>query len=49
MTRDRVKTADAAAASGRFHLMPNVRNKLDGKPGEGRRTRRDGREAKKGP
>jgi hypothetical protein len=45
MTRDRVKSSEAAATSGRFHLLPHAR------PGErgadGRRGRREVREAKK--
>ena len=51
MTRDRVKAADLAATGGRFHLksLPNGRTKFDGKPGDGRRARRDARDAKKSP
>jgi polyphosphate kinase len=48
MTRDRVKAADTAVTTGRFHLMP-PRAKLDGKLAEARRVRREPREGKKGP
>jgi len=49
MTRDRVKAAEAAATSGRFHLssLPNGRAKFDGTKGDGHRVRRDARLAKK--
>ncbi len=49
MTRDRVKAAEAAATSGRFHLssLPNGRAKFDGTKGDGHRVRRDARAAKK--
>jgi polyphosphate kinase len=50
MTRDRVKTAEAGATSGRFSLSRLASSrKLDEKSGEGRRARRDAREAKKAP
>ncbi len=50
MTRDRVKTAEASASSGRFSLSRLASSrKLDEKSGEGRRARRDAREAKKAP
>jgi polyphosphate kinase len=46
MTRDRVKAAESAVSSGRFHLLP-PRGKLDGKGAEVRRGRREPREGKK--
>ncbi len=50
MTRDRIKTAEASATTGRFSLSRLVSSrKLDEKSGEGRRARRDAREAKKTP
>jgi polyphosphate kinase len=49
LTRDKLRTADAAASTGRFYLnaLPNGRTKLDGKTADGRRARREAREAKK--
>ena len=48
MTRDRIKTAEAGVTSGRFSLRRLASpRKLDEKSGEGRRTRRVEREAKK--
>jgi polyphosphate kinase len=49
MTRDRVKAAESAATSGRFHLssLPNGRTKIDGGKGEGHRARRENRLGKK--
>jgi polyphosphate kinase len=49
LTRDRVKTAEAAANSSRFHLGVLARPKIDAQVAEGRRSRREAREAKKGP
>jgi len=49
MTRDRVKSAEAAANSSRFHLGVLARPKIDAQVAEGRRSRREAREAKKGP
>ena len=46
MARDRVRAAEAAVTSGRFHLTP-PRGKFDGKIGESRRSRRETREGKK--
>jgi polyphosphate kinase len=46
MTRDRVKTAEASATSGRFHLVPQ-RKPFDGKLSDGRRPRREGQPQKK--
>jgi polyphosphate kinase len=46
MTRDRVRAAEAAVTTGRFHLTA-ARGKLDGKGGEARRPRRELREGKK--
>jgi polyphosphate kinase len=50
MTRDRVKIFEAAAPSARFHhndSFSSDRTKLEGKTADGRRRRRDGRDAKK--
>jgi polyphosphate kinase len=49
LTRDRVKGFEAGATSGRFYLrsLASSRAKLDDKPGDGRRARRDGRDGKK--
>jgi polyphosphate kinase len=48
MTRDRIKTAEANATGGRFSLSRLASSrKLDEKSGEGRRARRDAREASK--
>jgi hypothetical protein len=47
MTRDRVKSAEAAATSGRFHLSALPRPKVDGHVTERRRPRREAREPKK--
>ncbi len=48
MTRDRIKAAEANATTGRFSLSRLASSrKLDEKSGEGRRARRDAREAKK--
>ena len=48
MTRDRIKTAEASATTGRFSLSRLASSrKLDEKSGEGRRARRDAREAGK--
>jgi polyphosphate kinase len=47
MTRDRVKSAEAAATSGRFHLTALTKPKLDGKTGDGRRGRREAQPTKK--
>ena len=49
LTRDRVKSAEAAANSSRFHLGVLARPKIDAQVAEGRRSRREAREAKKGP
>jgi polyphosphate kinase len=48
LTRDRVRAAEAAATSSRFHLrpLPNGRTKLDGKTADVRRARREAREAR---
>ena len=40
-TRDRVKSAEAAATSGRFHLSQLPRAKHEGTPADGRKTRRE--------
>jgi len=48
MTRDRVKAADSAATSGRFHLR-QARGQLEGKLADARRVRRAPRETKKTP
>ncbi len=47
MTRDRVKSAEAAATSGRFHLSALSRPKLDGSTRPGRRPPREAQQAKK--
>jgi polyphosphate kinase len=50
MTRDRVKTAEAAASSARFHhndSFSSDTSKLQGKSPEARRRRRDARDSKK--
>ena len=46
MARDRVRAAEAAVTSGRFHLTA-PRARFDGKGGESRRSRRETREGKK--
>jgi polyphosphate kinase len=49
MTRDRLKAAEAGVTSGRFSLsrLAGSRGKADEKSGDGRRTRREAREARK--
>jgi polyphosphate kinase len=49
MMRDKVKAAEAAATSGRFHLssLPNGRAKFESGKGEGHRLRAAARAAKK--
>ena len=47
MTRDRLKSAEAAATSGRFSLSTLSRPKVDTHMTEGRRARREPREQKK--
>jgi len=47
MTRDRVKSAEAAANSGRFHMGLLARPNIDAQVAEGRRSRREARESKK--
>lgn len=49
MTRDRVKAAEGAATSGRFYLsrLASPRGKAEDKSGDGRRGRREAREARK--
>jgi polyphosphate kinase len=49
MTRDRVKSAESSASSGRFHLNSLPRPKFDGGAREGRRPRRDAEPTKKAP
>jgi polyphosphate kinase len=49
MTRDRVKSAEAAATSGRFSLSALTRPKVDTHLTEGRRPRREPRMQKKAP
>jgi polyphosphate kinase len=49
MTRDRTKAAEGAATSGRFYLsrLASPRGKAEDKSGDGRRGRREAREARK--
>ena len=50
MTRDRTKAAEGAATSGRFYLssrLASPRGKSEDKSGDGRRGRREAREARK--